>query len=444
LPEQPPGLELIEEIGRGGMGRVFRARHEKLARTVAVKLLPSELAADASFRARFEREARTLARLDHPNIVTVHDFGALWDGAGYLVMEHVAGGSLRERLPLSPTEVTRVLGELCSALAYAHAAGVVHRDLKPENVLFDAQGRARLVDFGIARLLADEQTTLTAPQLVLGTPRYMAPEARLGAHVDARADLFALGVMLREMLGEGDATPERSRLLAIADRASATEPNERYASAKALADALGDELGSPLAPGELPEHELSWLRAVALTLAGATAVSLYAVLVSVTPRVVQPSEAIPLVVFDAQRLADGTLATRARFEMWPTIGAAAAWVVSLVAYGALRSHWRGAGLDAPRPEQPLGVVRPLIRLAVVINALYVAHLALEHSGLRAIVTYIPILGGVLELGMLFLVWSAVLEALRRRRPLSREPALWVAALTSLLPPVVSSLRLWLS
>lgn len=446
LPENPQGLELLAEIGRGGMGRVFRARHAKLDREVAVKLLPAELAADSAFQARFEREARVLARLSHPHVVTVHDFGALSDGSGYLVMEYVAGGTLRSRMPLSPEEALRVAGQLCSALAYAHAGGVVHRDIKPENVLFDAEGHARLADFGIARLLLDEHTALTAPLMVLGTPRYMAPEARAGAPADPRSDVFAVGILLQEMLGSGSASPLRSRLEAVARRASAAEPEQRYRDAVELLRALDDGVAPALvtapvvATSLLVEHE-SWLRAVALTLAGATAVSLYAVLLSVTPRTLEASEALPLAIFEAQRLADGRLATRARFETWPTLWAAGAWAVALVAYGLLRGQWRRAGLDVATPEQPLAAVRPVMRMALILNALFALHLVLERTTLRPLVIYIPILGGMLELGMVYLVWVAVLEALRTSRPLRREPWLWFGALTSLIPPAISTVRL---
>jgi hypothetical protein len=442
LPEDPQGLELIEEIGRGGMGRVFRARHRKLDREVAVKLLPSELSTQPSFRARFEREARTLGRLSHPNIVMVHDFGALSDGSGYLVMEHVAGGTLRARLPLPFEAALEVARQLCSALAYAHQRGVVHRDIKPENVLFDGEGRARLADFGIARLLADDNATLTSPLVVLGTPRYMAPEARAGSNADPRVDVFALGVLFEEMLAEGVKTPERAAFRAIAKRACATDPLERYASAAELKRALDELRLTPAAPSsELPAEEQSLLRAVALTLAGATAVSLFALLRSVTPRVLEANETLPLIMFDAQRLADGRLATRARFETWPTLWATGAWIVAFVAYGLLRGHWRRAGLDTPTPEQPLRAVRPVLRIGVLLNALYVPHLLLEAWGLRSWISYLPILGGILELVMVYLVWVAVLESLRTSRSLRREPLLWVGAVLSLIPPVISSLRL---
>ena len=393
LPENPQGLELVEEIGRGGMGRVFRARHQKLARDVAVKLLPSELAAESAFQARFEREARVLARLQHSHIVTVYDFGALLDGSGYLVMEYVAGGTLRSRLPLGEEEAERVARQLCSALAYAHAAGVVHRDIKPENVLFDSQSNARLADFGIARLLVDEHTTLTAPLVVLGTPRYMAPEARGGAPADPKSDVFAFGVLLQEMLGQstGSASARRSRLEAIARRATSTEPNARYASAVELERALAErpervaELAAEPSARVLPAEQESWQRAVALTLAGATGVSLYAVLRSITPRTLEPGEALPLAIFEAQRLADGRLVTRARFETWPTLWASAAWAVALVAYGLLRGYWRRAGLDTPTPDVPLTGMKPVLRMALVLNALFALHLLLERTSLRPLV-----------------------------------------------------------
>jgi len=434
-PEGPPGLELLEEIGRGGMGRVWRARHSKLDRVVAVKLLSAELALDPAFRARFEREARTLARLSHPNIVTVHDFGALSDGSGYLVMEHMNGGTLRDRLPLSLDVAERVTRELVQALGYAHAQGVVHRDIKPDNVLFDAEGRARLADFGIARLLADEHTALTAPHVVLGTPRYMAPEARLGAPSDARGDVFAIGILLQEMLG----SVQNARLEAVARRASAVEPHERFASAAELLAALD---GAAPKHTPLPIDEQSLLRAVALTLAGATAVSIYAFLVSITPRVLEAGDALPFIVFDGQRLADGRLVTRARFETWPTLGAAAAWAVALVAYGLLRAHWRRAGLETYEPEQPLTATRPVLRLAIILNTLFALRLLLEHTALRPAIIYVPILGGLLELGLVYLVWGGVLEAQRTSRQLAREKVLWASAAISLIPPLTSAYWLW--
>lgn len=460
FPEHPPGLILKEEIGRGGMGRVFRAHHERLARDVAVKFLPLEIAQDPAFEARFLREARTLARLSHPHLVTVHDFGAV-AGSSYLVMELVAGGTLRDKLPLAPETALRVARELCAALAYAHARGIVHRDIKPENVLFDDEGRARLADFGIARLLAtSEQTALTSPLVVLGTPAYMAPEVRAGAHAEPASDVFALGVLLHEALTAHlpDASLRESAALSaplpaalerIARRARAPEPAQRYANAAELARALEDSEFSRVLPALVPRavpsalnpEERSWLRAVALTLAGATAVSLYAVLLSVTPRVLEASDNLPFVVFDARTLPDGHVFTRARFETWPTLGAAAAWAAALLAYGIIRSHWRRAGLEVATPDTPLGSVRPVLRVALILDGLFGMRLVLEHTALGGVATYLPILGGVLELGMVYFAWVAILEAWRTSRPLTREPWLWVGVGFALIPPLVTSLRL---
>ena len=193
---------LEAELGRGGMGRVFRARDERLGRAVAVKVLRPESAANPDFRARFAREARTLARLEHPGIVAVHDFGTTPDGDGYLVMQLVSGGSIADRLPLPVADALAIAIELCGALAYAHGRGIIHRDIKPENVLIGDDGRARPRDFGIARLVdpTPEDGPLTRPSMVLGTPGYMAPEARAGARPDPRMDVYAVGALLQHML----------------------------------------------------------------------------------------------------------------------------------------------------------------------------------------------------------------------------------------------------
>jgi serine/threonine-protein kinase len=190
------------------MGRVFRARHARLQRDVAVKLLPAELAVDPAFQQRFEREARVLARLSHPHIVTVHDFGALSDGSGYLVMEYVAGGTLRSRLPLLLEEAARVAQQLCSALAYAHAAGVVHRDIKPSNVFLHqtAHGEMpKILDFGIAKIVREAALgqSLTVDGSLLGTPAYMAPERFRRGPYGPKSDVYSLGAMLYEMPRDG-------------------------------------------------------------------------------------------------------------------------------------------------------------------------------------------------------------------------------------------------
>jgi Protein kinase domain len=204
LPRLFPGYGEFAEVGRGGMGVVFRATHNKLGRTVAIKILPRRDKDHAEFAARFEREARALAQLDHPNILTLHDFGEAEEWA-FLVTEFVAGEDLRARLrrrDLSVERALEILRQITDGLAYAHARGVIHRDIKPENILVGAEGRVRIADFGLARVRGDIAViSVTQSNQVVGTPNYMAPELRGGgAVVDARSDVFALGVVAYELL----------------------------------------------------------------------------------------------------------------------------------------------------------------------------------------------------------------------------------------------------
>jgi serine/threonine-protein kinase len=455
LPAAPPGLTLEGEIGRGAMGRVFRARHLRLDRLVAVKFLPPDLAADPAFEARFAREARAMARLAHPNVVSVHDFGTTEAGESFLVMELVPGGTLAARIPLSPGQAVEAALDVCDGLAYAHEQGLVHRDIKPENVLFDARGRAKIGDFGIARLLdpdAPAGPPLTRPSLVLGTPGYMAPEARAGAPPDARMDVYAVGALVHEMItgrlpghaaAGGPALPPA--LAPVVRRALAPEPADRWPSVAALRDALAAASEQVRAPADaassLPPEEQSWQRAVALALAGATALALYALLASITPRVLDPTEAVPLISTGAEARPDGRLFTRARFETWPTLAAVVAFAVALGAYGLLRRHWRHAGLDAPSPERPVAAVRAVVKVALVIDALFFVRLGIQRAGAHSVATYVPVAGGVLELIMVYAAWLAALEARRTSRPLHREPWLWVAIGLALVPPAVSVLRI---
>ena len=197
-------LEILEPIGRGGMGVVFKARQKRLDRLVALKVLRKDLAQDPDFAERFEREARALARLSHPNIVSVHDFGEI-DGQFYLLMEYVDGASVRDLIQggrLTPEQSLAIVPEICAGLQYAHEQGIVHRDIKPENILLDQQARVKIADFGLAKLCQGGQSpTLTRSDQIMGTPHYMAPEQvddPLG--VDHRADIYSLGVVFYEML----------------------------------------------------------------------------------------------------------------------------------------------------------------------------------------------------------------------------------------------------
>src|SRR5688500_5193900 len=205
-----PQLEILELLGRGGMGAVYKARQRGLDRFVALKILPPGIDRDPGFQERFVREARALARLSHPNIVAVHDFGQA-GGLYYFLMEFVDGVNLREMLRgghLTPVDALAIVPQVCDALQFAHEEGIVHRDIKPENILVDKKGRVKIADFGLAKIVtggaaanAPRDYTLTAPQMVMGTPHYMAPEQlERPATVDHRADIYSLGVVFYEML----------------------------------------------------------------------------------------------------------------------------------------------------------------------------------------------------------------------------------------------------
>ena len=200
-----PQFEIIEMFGRGGMGVVYKARQVQLDRIVALKILPPADAHSPGFVERFRREARSLARLSHANIVTIYDFGET-NGLYFFVMEFVDGVNLREMIrsqKMTPAEALAVVPKICDALQFAHEEGVVHRDIKPENILIDKRGRVKIADFGLAKLLRREQRdmTLTQTGAMLGTPRYMAPEQMDKPEtVDHRADIYSLGVVFYEML----------------------------------------------------------------------------------------------------------------------------------------------------------------------------------------------------------------------------------------------------
>lgn len=201
-----PDLEILDLIGHGGMSAVFRAKQSRLDRVVALKVLPKSLAATPGFPERFNREGRVLARLNHPHIVTVHDFGES-GGFCYLTMEYVDGVNLRQAMRagrFTPEQALNIIPTLCDALQFAHSQGVLHRDIKPENILLDSKGRVKIADFGIAKILGEDggdAMLLTQSGAKLGTAPYMAPEQiEKPSSVDHRADIYSLGVVFYEML----------------------------------------------------------------------------------------------------------------------------------------------------------------------------------------------------------------------------------------------------
>ena len=278
-------------LGEGGMARVYKAFHERLQREVAIKIIRPESVEDADFQRRFEQEAQLIASLQHRNIVTVYDFGEQ-AGMSYLVMQYVAGGTLRDQLlagqPLEPRRAALYTLQMTRALHHAHQYGIVHRDVKPLNMLVSATNRNELLlsDFGLAKLFSygsqtlrtanasskqDVSQSLSAIGGIVGTPRYMAPEQCLGMPIDARTDIYALGVVLFEMLtgrplfgGETPLallhqhayTPAPSvhaanpfvpaALVQITARALAKKPEERYQSAREMGQALEQFLTPPV------------------------------------------------------------------------------------------------------------------------------------------------------------------------------------------------------
>ena len=259
---------IVREVGRGGMGRVYLATDATLGRNVALKALPPELTFDTSHRDRLRREARAAAALTHPGICTVYALEEL-DGDLFIATEFVDGTTLRDRLDSgrrpSPAEMSRVAGELAAGLAHAHAHGIVHRDLKPDNVMMTSDGRVKILDFGLARLSTPDAAVgpITQPGTIFGTPAYMAPEQLQGETVDARADVFAFGVLLYEYatgvhpfaaatpLGvagrilETEAKPILERrpdlptaVAAVVDRCLSKAPADRFESAAGIVRAL--------------------------------------------------------------------------------------------------------------------------------------------------------------------------------------------------------------
>jgi tRNA A-37 threonylcarbamoyl transferase component Bud32 len=193
---------IVEQLGQGGMATVFKAYHPALDRYVAIKALHPAFTDDENFLKRFEREAKMVARLDHPNIVPIYDFSE-HEGRPYLVMKYIEGQTLKaslSRQKLSNEEILRIVGFVGKALAYAHQQGVLHRDIKPSNVLITDDGQVYLADFGLARIVQTGESSLTADRMV-GTPQYMSPEqAQALPNLDARSDIYSLGVMLYELM----------------------------------------------------------------------------------------------------------------------------------------------------------------------------------------------------------------------------------------------------
>jgi serine/threonine-protein kinase len=358
---------IVSRIGVGGMGAVYRAEHTMMRRDLAIKVLLPELGGKEEFARRFEREAESASRLAHPNIITVTDFGRTAEGFLFLVMEFLAGESLSDVIGAGPLPRERALGivrQMLRALDHAHAAGVVHRDLKPDNImLVERDGQrdvVKILDFGIAKVTqpASGQEALTQAGVIFGTPEYLSPEQALGEQVDARADIYAAGVILYEMLAGRRPFESEDKVKIISMHLAHAPPrirevspevevppaleqvvmqaleksrDNRFASASAFLQALDDsEAGSEVWPDSGP-HADATLRDVTPLPAGATT----------------PTPA-PRVQLALERLR-GAVAGRARLALAVVVGIAAI-------FGGIKLYaWRhrlGALTSSPSKPAP--------------------------------------------------------------------------------------------
>jgi serine/threonine protein kinase len=381
--------EIIEELGRGGMAMVFRARDRQLEREVAVKVLPFSLAFDSEFVERFQREARTAAQLEHPNIIAIYRVGR----AGrviYFVMKFLRGGSvstvLAERRKLSPPEIRRLLLEAGSALGYAAQRGIVHRDIKPDNIMFDEFGQCVLTDFGIAKAASGQR--LTGTGMSIGTPHYMSPEQARAQSIDGRSDIYSLGVVAYQCLtgtvpydGEDSfsigykhitepiptpslITADERRLFEVIKRMLMKDPADRYQSCEELVASIQ---GQPIAAAGMIRAS-SAAATVAAGVAGGTAPS---PVMGVPPLIVsQPTTPLdsPLVNRRVtprerrdlpRRVADRSVAMRGTTSAWAWI-----WLVLAIlggAGGALYYYKSKGFAPGQLPEVPPHDSAPAVR-----------------------------------------------------------------------------------
>jgi serine/threonine protein kinase len=286
--------EIIEELGRGGMAMVYRAKDRQLEREVAVKVLPFSLAFDTEFVERFQREARTAAQLEHPNIISIYRVGRS-GRVIYFVMKFLRGGSLSTvlgaRKKLTPPEIRRLLSEAGSALGYAAQRGIVHRDIKPDNIMFDEFGQSVLTDFGIAKAASGQK--LTGTGMSIGTPHYMSPEQARAQAIDGRSDIYSLGVVAYQCLtgtvpydGEDSfsigykhitepiptpslVTADERRIFEVIKRMLMKDPNDRFQSCEEL---VASFRGHPIAaPGAVRVSAATFVGTGAAAVAGSAA-----------------------------------------------------------------------------------------------------------------------------------------------------------------------------
>ncbi|HEY1049921.1 MAG TPA: serine/threonine-protein kinase [Prosthecobacter sp.] len=399
-----PQLEILECVGRGGMGVVYKARQKALGRLVALKLLAPGQTKDAAFAERFAHEARALAALNHPNIVTVHDFGES-GGFYYLLMEYVDGVNLRQAMRgshLSPEQALAIVPPICEALQYAHEHGIVHRDIKPENLLMDKSGRVKIADFGIAKMLGQQESAAddgktasgTRSTVLGGTPQYMAPEqGSAGSRADHRVDIYSLGVVLYELL-TGELPSEKlamsapgamtdARLDEVVRRALQQDPGQRYQTVKELQTHLATLTAAPVEAKihsrEKYEHWFGWL----LRLGGLLCIC-YGVLPLLNPVAESRAQVVPV---------------------WLNVSVlffVAAWVLIVHARWLVRLSYRPL-IMPPQPAVEIGGM--LLRLAGLWGMGKAVTWLRDHWLLGS--------GGSLQLGTILLLFSTALFLFER-------------------------------
>ncbi len=271
--------QIEQEVGRGGMATVYRARQQSMNRTVAVKVLPRNLLHDPTFYERFEREVDVIAHLEHPHILPIYDYGQA-ESVPYIVMRFLGGGSLEQQIRRGLPDLNdlqKPLRQIAQALDYAHQQGIIHRDLKPGNIMLDEAGNAYLSDFGIARVLGSDLTG----SMIIGTPAYMSPEQANGLAIDARSDIYALGIVLFELITGKEPYQAETPMAVllkhinepvpsirsfredvpeavedVIDKATAKDPDNRFSSAGEMAEAyimaLHNTVAAPTQPAPTP------------------------------------------------------------------------------------------------------------------------------------------------------------------------------------------------